>query len=106
MAYDEATETWTVSGVNVNSDKESILTITREKLGNFDFEWAMMVYETIMSKDNYCDSLPTSNSLEFTNVLLDEVSVEWTTRVQKSDCAQKISFADDGTVDMEWNHGL
>lgn len=57
MSYDSKSETWTVSATNLATGEDSTLTITKQKLGNYDFDWAMLVCETI-KKDGECASLP------------------------------------------------
>ena len=51
----------------------------------------MLVMETIMPASKYCDDYPASDSLTFTNVALDGSTVDWTTRVQKTDCAESVA---------------
>ena len=58
-----------------------------------------------MPASKYCDDYPASDSLTFTNVALDGSTVDWTTRVQKTDCAQAITPSKDGAqVDLTWDH--
>ena len=107
MSYDTKTETWTVSAT-ANGSETSTLTITKKDLGGYDFDWAMMVHETIMSKTGYCDEYPSSDSISYTNVKLDGAVPEWTNRVQKSDCMQANEFTtdDDADVTFSWMHSM
>lgn len=108
MSYNPATTLWTVYGKNVRSGEESILTISKQRLGGYDFDWAMVVYETIMDKVDYCDELPASDAISFTAVLVDgESNIEWTEREQLDECDQKVTAnAKNQTVDMTWDHTL
>ena len=65
----------------IGSTQTSELTISKSRLGGYDFDWAMLVMETIMPASKYCDDYPASDSLTFTNVALDGSTVDWTTRV-------------------------
>ena len=88
---------------NERTGDESVLTIQKSALGcDCDFEWAMLVHETIMDKNDYCDEYPAGSSgIEYTNVYLDGASVEWKERVQKTDCKQAVKV-DGETVTFSW----
>ena len=81
-----------------------MLKITKEAMGGYDFDWAMLVHETIMAKTGYCDEYPESNGIEYTNVFLDGKALNWTERVQKDDCKQSVSDNMEGTVTFSWDH--
>jgi hypothetical protein len=103
MAFDEGSQTWTVYGENESTGETSVLKITKEATGGYDFDWGMLVHETIMSKTGYCDEYPQGDSITYTNVFLDNVSVDWTERVQKTDCAQTVTHSE-GEVAFSWDH--
>ena len=70
----------------------------------YDFDWAMLVCETI-KKDGQCASLPADDAgLTFTNVTLDGASADWTTREGLSDCAEDVEVASGGEVKMTWSY--
>jgi hypothetical protein len=108
MSYDAASTTWTISGTNVNSGESSVLTITRAKLGGYDFDWAMLVCETIKDTGQ-CDSLPADDAgLTFTNVTLDGNGLRfapWIARHNLNDCNEAVTPNDAGdTVKMSWTY--
>jgi len=105
MAFDESTATWTVYGENLSSNEKSVLTITKKALGDYVFDWAMIVHETIMAKSEYCDEYPASDGVQYTNVYLDGESLEWTERVQKEDCGQAVEHSE-GEVSFAWDHSM
>ena len=106
MRYDAGAAAWTVSATNVNTGEDSTLTISKEKLGGFDFDWAMLVCETI-KQDGQCASLPADDAgLTFSNVTLDGGGVAWTERENLADCAEKVTSLDAAgdTVQMKWSY--
>ena len=106
MQYDAANEEWTVSATNLATGEDSTLTISKQKLGGYDFDWGMLVCETI-KKDGQCESLPADDAgLTFTNVTLDGGAVTWTTREGLSDCAEDVEVVDDSgdQVKMTWSY--
>ena len=108
MSFDATSSTWTISGTNLNSGESSVLTITKAKLGGYDFDWAMLVCETI-KQTGQCSSLPADNAgLTFTNVSLDNNGLRfapWVERHNLDDCNEAVSTSDDGaTVKMSWTY--
>ncbi|GMH63912.1 hypothetical protein TL16_g03837 [Triparma laevis f. inornata] len=105
MSFDDDSQTWTVYGKNEASGEESILTITKDALGcDCDFEWAMIVHETIGKKTGYCDDYPADSSgITYTNTRLDGEAVDWTTRVQKTECGEAVNVEDD-KVEFTWKN--
>lgn len=104
MSYDGKTKMWTVSGTNLASGESSVMKISRAKLGNYDFEWAMLVCETVKF-DNDCPSLPADkDGLMFTGVSLNGIpGANWTTRVGLDDCAEGIRTNNEGKeVALSW----
>mmetsp|Transcript_27589 Transcript_27589/g.55158 ORF Transcript_27589/g.55158 Transcript_27589/m.55158 type:complete len:263 (-) Transcript_27589:44-832(-) len=96
---------WTVYARNGRTGEESVLTIERDALGcDCDFEWAMLVHETIMDAKGYCDEYPAGSSgIEYTNVYLDGATVAWEERVQKTDCEQAVNV-DGEKVAFTWKN--
>ena len=95
---------WTIYGENERTGEKSVLTIKKDALGcDCDFEWAMLVHETITSKTKYCDTYPSSDTIAYSNVMGDRQPFVWTERVQKDDCTQAINV--DGTdITFTWDH--
>jgi hypothetical protein len=97
-------EVWTVYGENAASGEKSVLTIKKDALGcDCDFEFAMLVHETITSKTKYCDTYPSSDAIAYSNIMADGNAIEWTQRIQKDECAQAISV-DGADVTFTWDH--
>ena len=97
---------WTVYGENTNTGEQSILTITKKALKcDCDFEWAMLVHETITKKTNYCDTYPAPDAIAYTKVMGDGDAFDWVQRVQKNDCNQEISV-DGSDVTFSWDHSM
>lgn len=106
MSYDQTTSEWTVYA-QASTGQNSTLRVSHKKAGNTNYEYAMLVMETIMSAENYCSLYPADNGVEFTGATVnDGQHPKWTTRVQKNDCGQKV-LADAGgdDVKMTWTSG-
>eukprot|EP00937_MAST-01D_sp_MAST-1D-sp2_P002703 g2703.t1 len=105
MQYDAKSSEWTISGKNTNTGESTVLTISKEKLGGYDFEWAMLVCETI-KQNGQCSSLPADDAgLTFDSVSGDGAAVTWTERENLSDCAEKAATAGADTVKFSWSYG-
>jgi len=103
MDYDKTKQVWTVYGKDTRTGQTSNLQISRSRAGNCDYQWAMLVLETIMSR-NTCRDYPSSDSLTFTGVSVGGTYPKWTTRVQMHDCGQQISVTAQDTVQLTWNN--
>lgn len=104
MKYDASAKTWLVSGTNLRTGKTSDLKISRSRLGGYDFDWAMLVCETVKFDDD-CAALPAQSSLSFTNVTLNGFkSIEWKERVGLKDCDQNIRAGSEN-VSLVWSYG-
>ena len=106
MSYDAGSAEWTVSATNTNTGEDSTLTISKQKLGGYNFDWAMLVCETI-KQDGQCASLPADDAgLTFTNVTLDGGAVDWTEREGLADCAEAVKSVDASgdQVKMTWSY--
>lgn len=91
MDYDETEQIWTVYGRNDANGEESVLKVTNKKVGKQNFEYAMHVLETVMSRSRYCDLYPPNDSIEFTNISANRGDgVEWIARTGKTDCQQQV----------------
>lgn len=104
MIYDEDTEIWTVSGTNQNTSQSSILRISKQALGGYEFDWAMVVSETI-KKDGDCKALPADpNGIVFTNVTVNDQKIEWIKREKLNDCDQLVQVNGLGQIKMTWSY--
>mmetsp|Transcript_36800 Transcript_36800/g.88519 ORF Transcript_36800/g.88519 Transcript_36800/m.88519 type:complete len:269 (+) Transcript_36800:63-869(+) len=105
MELDESSQIWTVYGRNDRTKETSVLQISKSKAGNTDYKYAMHVLETIMSSSNYCAEYPPDGAVEFTGITVNGgQTVDWQTRVQKSECQQKVAASAKGDdVKMTWS---
>jgi len=103
MLYDNATQTWTCYGINKVSGKTTNLQVTRAKIQDTDFQYAMLVLETIMPNTGYCNLYPGGDDqVVFTNVKVNNAAVKWTTQVSEHDCNQAATVNTDGSVTFSW----
>ena len=104
MHFNEANNEWTVAGTNLATGNSTILKLTKEKLGNYSFDWAMLVCETIKN-DGACNQLPAdANGVTFTHVEVDSAPITWTTRENLGDCKEHVTTNAGGdTVKMSWS---
>lgn len=106
MHFNTSTQLWTVKGTNLRSGESSVLSVSKSLLGGYDFEWAMLVCETI-KRDGDCDSLPaTTAGLTFSKVSVDGVaqSLDWEPVVGLQDCHEGIDVSKkSGDVLMSWS---
>jgi len=102
MDYDAAKKIWTVYGKDKDTGKVSNLQIARSRACNCNYQWTMLVLETIMS-EGVCSNYPSSTSLTFTNVQVSGMNPQWTTRVQMHDCNQAITQVNKDTVQLSWS---
>merc|ERR1712217_299310 len=77
-------KTWTVSGTNTRTAKDSTLNIAFAKAGNTEYDYAMLVNENI-NVDTDCAKMPAGDetgkgSVTFTNVRVNGKVPLWTTR--------------------------
>lgn len=105
MQYDSSSSTWTVYGLNTHTSQSSTLTISADKTGNSQFQWAMVVLETIMP-EKQCKLLPGGQrTVTFTGIKVNNAVPSWTTQEGLTDCNQTISVGDSGaSVVMTWNN--
>jgi hypothetical protein len=102
MVYNTATQQWAVSATNTKTGKPTTLNISKQKAGNTDYKVAMLVLETIMPP-NQCGQFPGAPAVvTFTDVKLDGAPVDWTERVPRTDCKQRIK-RDANSVNFAWN---
>lgn len=101
MSFEESTGIWTCYGVDAQTGQSSLLTQEASQMGGTTFfEYSMLVLETIgVSK---CSELPPTNKVEFTGVSVNGVSPDWTPRVTRDSCGEKIDSTPD-TVTMSWS---
>jgi len=104
MRYDSATQTWTCYGLNKNSTKSSELTLTRAKIQNTDFQYAMLVLETVMPDSAYCNLYPGGDDkVVFTNIRVNDAAVpKWTIQVSEHECNQNATVNADSSVTFSW----
>jgi len=105
MLYDNTTKEWTCYGLNTASKKTSVLTVTNAQIQNTEFQYAMLVLETIMSNTNYCDLYPGGDDkCVFTNVKVNNAAAKWTIQVSEHDCSQAATVNADGSVTFSWKN--
>jgi hypothetical protein len=103
MLFDNSTQTWTCYAINNANGKTSDLQLTRAKIQDTDFQYAMLVLETIMSATNYCDLYPGGDDkITFTNVKVNNAVPKWTVQVAETDCKQAATVNTDNTVTFSW----
>jgi len=104
MLYDNTTQEWTCYGINKASGKTSILTLTRAKIQDTDFQYAMLVLETITST-NSCALYPGGDDkVVFTGIKVNNAVPKWISQVTEHQCNQTITIATDGTVEFSWTN--
>jgi hypothetical protein len=107
-------KTWTVSGTNTRTGKDSTLNIAFAKAGNTDYDYAMLVNENI-NVNTECDRMPAGDgtgkgSVTFTNVKVNGKVPQWTTRAnckgnKQCDCDNSAKVSSTGDVTLGWNTG-
>jgi hypothetical protein len=103
MLYDSTSQTWTCYAINKNTGKTSDLQLTRAKIQNTDFQYAMLVLETVMPNTNYCNLYPGGDDkIIFSNVKVNNAVPKWTTQVAEHDCSQAATVNADNTVTFSW----
>jgi hypothetical protein len=111
MSLSEDGKTWTVSGTNLNSGKDTTLNIKYSSAGNTDYDYAMLVNENI-NVNSYCSRMPDDSAqpgvLTFTNVTVNGAKPTWTTRANcagnpQCDCHNAAEVADNGDVSLKWS---
>lgn len=105
MHYNDRTATWTVYGEVIGNHETAVLNVAKAKAGNCAYEWAMLVFETIIWSDN-CAYYPSSPSVMFTDNSLDNLEpAKWTVRTNKQQCGQTIHVSDDQSVaEFTWHN--
>ena len=90
MVFDDVNQEWTIHCANEATGEDSTLKISKAKLGGYDFDWAMIVHETIMASSSYCAEYPASDRVDYSNVELDSELLigQWTERARQTDCVQ------------------
>eukprot|EP00756_Hemistasia_phaeocysticola_P029330 Hpha_TRINITY_DN16226_c0_g1::TRINITY_DN16226_c0_g1_i1::g.15093::m.15093 len=106
MSLSADKSTWTVSGTNKATGETSALQIAYRKAGDCSYDYAMLVNENIGVNEK-CDLMPASTSLTFTNVTVNGVPPNWTTRANcagnsKCDCKNAATVASNGDVTLSW----
>jgi len=100
-------DTWTVSGSDLNTGENSTLRISKEHAGDCEYDYAMLVNENI-NVDNKCTRMPAASQIEFSNIKLDGVAANWTTRANckgdsRCDCGNSAAVdASTGNVILGW----
>merc|ERR1712072_747720 len=100
-------DTWTISGSDQNTGKNSTLRISKERAGNCKYDYAMLVNENINVNAN-CARMPAASQIVFTNIKLDGVASNWTTRAnckgdERCDCANSAKVdPSTGNVILGW----
>lgn len=106
-------KTWTVSGTNARTGKDSTLNVAFKKAGNTDYDYAMLVNENV-NVNTQCSRMPAADSgkgsLTFTNVKVNGKVPQWTTRTNckgnpKCDCGNSATVASNGDVTLGWSTG-
>jgi len=100
MGYDDDAQLWTIYSFNSNSSQNSTLFISNSDVLNTQFHVAMLVLETIMDQ-SVCADLPSSDSITFSDVSVNGRAVQWTDRVQDTQCGEKIADQS-ATVTFHW----
>jgi hypothetical protein len=104
---------WTVSGTNTNTGKDTTLKIAYKKAGNTDYDYAMLVNENI-NVNTQCSEMPAADSgkgsLTFTNIKVNGKVPQWTTRAnckgnKQCDCDNSATVASNGDVTLGWSTG-
>jgi len=101
MSYDSNQKMWQINAINTNANQNSTLFISYENVLDTDFHVAMLVLETILNDDSDCAELPASNSITFTDAIVNGRAIQWTDRIQSDDCQQKIDDQS-ATVTFNW----
>ena len=101
-------DTWTVSGTDTTTGENSTLKIAKQHAGDCEYDYAMLVNENI-NVNSRCSLMPASTEIVFTNVLLDGIAANWTTRANcngnpSCDCANSAAVASDGDVSLGWKN--
>jgi hypothetical protein len=106
MLYDNSTQTWTCYGINKASGKTTNLQITRAKIQDTDFQYAMLVLEIVMPNANDCALYPGGDDkVVFTNVKVNNAAVpKWTPQVAEHGCNQAATVNADETVTFSWTN--
>jgi len=104
MEYNQASSNWTVYAKNTNTNQNTTLQISHDQVGQSDFQFAMLVLETIMPP-NQCNLLPAQpGKLTFDHIKVNgNTSPAWTQRVQMHDCNQALSVTS-SSVTMTWGN--
>jgi len=105
-------KTWTVSGTNTRTGKDSTLQISFKKAGNTEYDYAMLVNENI-NVDTTCAKMPAGDatgrgSVTFTNIKVNGKVPQWTTRTNckgntKCDCDNSADVSTTGDVSLGWS---
>jgi len=102
--------TWTVSGTNKDTGKDSTLHVAYARAGKTDYNYAMLVNENI-NVNEHCDRMPAATGVTFTNVTVNgDAKPAWTTRADCAgndacDCGNAASVAANGDVTLSWRTG-
>jgi len=99
--------TWTVSGTDLGTGRDSTLQISYSRAGNCEYDYAMLVNENI-GVDNSCQLMPEAEELVFTNVTVNGKVASWTTRANcannpSCDCRNSASVDDEDNVHLGWS---
>ena len=104
MTFNQETRYWTVLATNERNKQVSNLTISYEAAGNTTYDYAMFVYENILTPKE-CNQLPKSGGVTFTDISLDEKKkMNWTYVHGRTDCDLEVKVNETtGDVDMKWD---
>jgi len=99
MQYDASTQGWTVYGINTNSSKSSTLKVTNAQVGGSQFQYAMLVLETIMPTTS-CTYYPAGGDtgVTFYGVSVNGIVPTWNPEITMKECQQKITIPGKGDV--------
>ena len=107
MSQSDDRTTWTVSGHNVDTGRNSTLSIAYAKAGDVDYDYAMLVNENI-NVNTECSLMPASTNVTFTSVSINGEPVPpWTTRADcagnpQCDCGNDAAVDEMGNVILSW----
>jgi len=83
--------------------KTTDLQLTRAKIQNTDFQYAMLVLETVMANTGYCNLYPGGDDkVVFTNVKVNNAVPKWTIQVAEHECNQTATVNTDNSVTFSW----
>merc|ERR1711981_674184 len=96
-----------MGGTDKTTGKSSTLRIPRKHAGDCDYDFAMLVNENV-NVDTHCSRMPAASQIVFSNITLDGVAANWTTRMNckgnpSCDCGNSAAVSNSGDVVLGWN---